>query len=182
MDTGRRMARKPNDATEGSMDELQAPGSVFRKSFLRICRDLDETSSSSEAMLSGRWKIVEREGGVFEVYREWDDRSTEPPFATFNWLDHALLYVAVAPLTFRPPVYEAVQEGSKHLLLCAGQEVGTFRWEPDETMDFLNVAAALVRDPSALAYLLQAAGPSVIEVVGRLLHQRMGEPRQETEG
>jgi hypothetical protein len=174
MDKGQRMARKPNGDTEGSMDELQAPGSVFRKSFLRICRDLDETSSSCEAMLSGQWRIVEREDGLFDVYREWDDQSTEPPFATFKRPDHALLLVAVAPHTIRPPVYEVIQEGSKHLLFCVGQEVGTFQWEPDEIVDILNVAAQLVRNPSALAYCLQAAGPSVIEVVGRLLYERMG--------
>lgn len=43
------------------------------------------------------------------------------------------------------------------------------------TVDFLelNVAGYLVRNPAALALLLEAAGPSAMEAVGRLLYRRL---------
>lgn len=153
------------------------PDTVFRKSFLETFHERDESAGSCAAMLSGRWKIVEREGGVhgygfFEVFREWEDELTEQPYATFQFRDHALLLAAIAPIFDQPPIYEAGEGTNQVPLYCEGRMVGEFKWAPDELVDILNVAAHLVRSPSALALLLEAAGPSTIDAVGRLLHQR----------
>jgi hypothetical protein len=150
---------------------MKKPENVFKGGFLETYGRRDESSSSSEAVLSGRWKIVERDGTI-ALFREWENESIDPPFATFHLLDHALLFAAVAPASTRPPDYETAEEGDGVFLFCDGREVGRLRWGDAEIVDVLNVAAYLVRNPAALALLLEAAGPSALEAAGRLLYQR----------
>jgi hypothetical protein len=152
---------------------MKEPESVFKGRFLKTILRRDESDSASEAELSGRWTIVERkEARTFELFREWEVESTDKPFATFRSLDHALLFAAIAPASSRAAVYEGSDEEEGWAIFCEGREVGELRWRDDEILDVLNVAGYLVRNPPALAFLLEAAGPSAIEAAGRLLYQR----------
>jgi hypothetical protein len=151
----------------------QSPSSVFNDHFLELFGRRDESCSSSEAELSGRWKIVEREG-AFELYRQWEGAASDPPFATFHRLEHALLFAAMAPAASRTPVYQGnrASEDDRNSIFCGGDEVGTVRWFDQEIVNVLNVGAYLVRNPLALALLLEAAGPSALAAVGRLLFEQ----------
>lgn len=157
---------------------MKEPGSVFRVDFLKTIIQVDEPDSASEAQLSGRWRIEERDK-TFELFREWEDESTGKPFATFKNRDHALLLAGIARASSVVPVYEGGGKENGWTIFCDGREVGEFQWRDDEILEVMNVAGYLVRNPPALANLLEAAGPSAIEAVGRLLYQRImrNEPR-----
>ena len=150
---------------------MNRSGNVFKGKFLKAFRRRDESYSSSEALHSGRWKIVETEGS-FDLFQEWADEASDRPFATFRSRDHALLFAGLAAALAQTPVYEGSYKESCVLVNCDGREVGKLLSGDDEVLDVLNVGGYLVRNPSALAYLLEAAGPSVMEAVGRLLYQR----------
>lgn len=171
-------------ATSEPTPEPQAGGpGPFSREFLTLLEATDDGPTAAEAETFGPWEVHEL-GERFGVFREWDrtrlDAGLDPvPTGLFLSRYHALLCAAVLGGLYTDPVYRVEGEPTPRgypLLALSGdrwvQPAGWVPWPEDRLAQALDVAAALVRTPQALASLLEAAGPTNLKLAMEVLHHR----------
>ncbi|HEX4963846.1 MAG TPA: hypothetical protein VF173_23680 [Thermoanaerobaculia bacterium] len=151
---------------------------AFTRAFLKRLAERDEPPVAGEADMAGPWHVEEMEGG-FGLFRQGESLSRESrPTAVFTerWL--ALLAAAVLPGTGRDGAYllakESDPDGFAVKEAGSGEAVGYIALFDEALLDGLNVAAALVRAPVSLAFLLEGAGQVALERAGAILDETVG--------
>ena len=158
---------------------------AFEPDFLRDLAQRGEVSTAPDAEMQGPWKVSPMPGKRFGVFREWEGPGSEGaesdvPEAVFEHREHALLAAAVLPSTGREPLFDLDSEKTPEGYAIDSvwgdrwvTRVGRLRcFHPDVTQA-LHVVESVIRSPVALANLLEAAGPSALEMVGRILRRRL---------
>lgn len=147
---------------------------------------------STEAEAAGYRRVV-AVGDRWGLFRTWDDPGDgDRPVAIFTERWAALLASAVwvpqarAPLMRLDPL--ATSAGFRIWPSCEMAEgvenrpLGWFQSFNQPAERALMLAAALVRDPEALASLLEAAGVEAVEQAVRILRRRLRDRTAETSG
>lgn len=170
---------------------------AFDRSFLDDLARRGEVASAQDAEMSGPWTVKPMSGNRFGVFRDWEEPGAEgngggdtatgdDPEAVFDHREHALLAAAVLPATGRDPFFKLNPidrpEGYGVESVWGDRWVGTVgriqRFQP-EIIDALHVAEAVVRSPVSLAHLLEAAGPTALELAGRILRRKAAEATED---
>jgi hypothetical protein len=169
---------------------------AFTADFLNRLDEAGEPDGAHEADAAGPWAVrpVSYRGGTgFALLREWESlEAGDVPCAIFRRREAALLAAAVLPATGREPLFRLDTEPDADgfpLLACpaagdasgaraagaaqASLPAGHLRDFDESLAGALHVAAALVRSPTALARLLEAAGHVALEQAGRILDRRI---------
>jgi hypothetical protein len=166
------MRSKRDRSTLSPVDSTNA----FEEGFLAALDRLDEPVTAAEAEAAGPWSVVplpDDDGwGVFR--RGESPQTSDVPVARFRRRETALLAAAVLPGTGRDPLlrmaFDADDRGYA-LIGSSGEVAGHLRLFDENLRDSLHVAECLVRNPEALARLLEAAGGLALRETGRLLRQ-----------
>jgi hypothetical protein len=151
------------------------PTNALSNEFLDLLREQDEPVLSTEGETMGPWEL-RREADDWTLYRLWE--STEHgdrPEASFQHRDVGLLFLAVWPAVGRDPVFRLAVERTRggFSVESGAAEVGRLRTFNDELLYAAHVAACVVRSPTALAALFEAAGPVVQEKAGQILGRKL---------
>lgn len=159
------------DRTEGAV------ANAFSPEFLALLRQLPEPSTAAEAEMAGPWKMVPVAQGE-GLFRSWEDPAAgDEPFALFPERETALLFLSVLPLFAQEARFRgtgSAADGAKGVRIQRdGVEVGWCQVFSENLFFAAHLAEALARSPWALAAVMQAAGPLVIEQVGRILRAEM---------
>lgn len=170
---------------------------VFAPEFLdRVGKRESQPVTTAEAAWAGPWR-VEPHGEEFAVLRE----SGGEPEAVTEVRETALLLAAIFPVVGRDPLYRlergeearqvddednADQEEPIEAFLQDGDDgrrggalktvlgpVGWLRALDEGVAEALSVAEYLLRSPTALAFLLEAAPVETLEQAGAILARRM---------
>jgi len=160
------------------------PANAFDPAFLALLRQRDEPAGALEAETGGDWFVEGLSTGGFALYRNWQSWSAgHAPAGIFAAESDALLAAAVRPAMGRDPLFfqDSLPTSDGYFLLRAvrgsreGLRVaGALRHVEEATLPDLNLAAYLARHPQALALILEAGGPGVIETTGEILAVRLG--------
>ncbi len=165
----------------------RASGEVFGADLLALLARSDGDEDTTEAEAAGCRKVVAM-GGWWGLYRAWDEpEEGDHPVAVFAERPVALLAAAVWEAQARSPLVRLDPTGTPEgfLLWGAARTSGSNTEEPlgwlpnfdPQLGAALGLAAALVRDPEALATLLEAAGAEAVTQVDRILRRRaVGRP------
>ena len=150
---------------------------VFVPEFLQqVCERETPPITAAEATWAGPWRVEQR-GEEFAVIRE----SGGEPEAVTELRETALLLAAVLPVIGRDPLYclerEETERPEVTLKTVHGDRgfttVGRLRSIHEGLVEPLNVAEYLLRSPTALAFLLEAAPFETLEQAGAVLARRM---------
>lgn len=150
------------------------PTNAFEETFLAAIDQVDEPVTAAEAEAAGPWVLLAMPGGEWGVFRRGQSAERDAPVASFRRRETALLAAAVLPGTGRDPRYRLALEPDARgyaLTIPVGEEAGHTRLFDENLRDALHVAECLVRNPEALARLLEAAGGVALRETGRLLRQ-----------
>ncbi len=158
-----------------------AKRNVFAPEFLQCAREREPPPiTATEARWAGPWKIQAHQGSFF-VVRE----SGGEPEAVTELHETALLLAAVLPIAGRNPRYWLEREsidGKSTIVLktvrgptSGAVAAGELRAYHRDLVEPLSVAEYLLRSPSALALLLEAAPFETLEQAGAVLARRMSE-------
>jgi len=197
---------------QSTQDGSTPVANAFELSFLHALTRRGEVATASEAEMTGPWKICRLPDDRYGLFRDWEEPGDggnghasggaggsgqsgsearpDVPEAVFRHRAHALLAAAVLPATGREPLFKLDsrdRSGGFAVEAVWGDRwatlVGRLRCFHPEVTDALHVAETVVRSPAALAYLLEAAGPTALELAGRLLSERLRErPSEDGEG
>lgn len=175
------MPSTPDPNSLSSATPASGPGNAFHPAFLEALGQLGDAPSGSEAELSGPWRVRPSDGG-FAVLRQFEDEGAgDVPEAVFEHREHALLLAAVLAAVGREPTFRLQPSKSEEgfaIDAVWGQRwvntVGRLQRFQPEVVEALQLADALVRSPIALAHLLEAAGPTALELAGRILSRHLG--------
>jgi hypothetical protein len=168
---------------QGSDDRTPSLPNAFFPSFLQRFLERDEPPNAGESDVAGPWHIEEVPGLGFGLFREGESLARGfHPQAVFpdRWL--ALIAAAMLPGTGRDPLFCLAKEPDDQgygVLLDDGSEVGHFVLFDEDLLEGMNNAAALLRSPASLAWLLEAAGPVTLERSGAILEERVAEESSE---
>ncbi len=164
-------------------DDPKPPPNAFDPDFLNSLRGKDDPPGALEAEMDGEWFVEAGPTGGYALYRSWQSRiGGHRPVALFTRLEDALLAAAVRPAAGRDPLFvqdlEPTDDG--YFLLRAlidslrpPSVVGALSHLEDSMLTALNLAAWLARHPLALALILEAGGPTTIQMTGEILHFRL---------
>ncbi len=148
---------------------------VFSPEFLEQVSEREPTPiTASEATWAGPWRVEPR-GEEFAVVRE----SGGEPVVVTERRETALLITAVLPATGRDQLYwlDRQGEGGIALRTVRGRHGSVTAARLDHEIrglaESLNVAEYLLRSPTALAFLLEAAPFETLEQAGAVLARRM---------
>ena len=168
--------RHRNESTSPSLSPLD---NVFSPAYLARLRERDEVLTAGEAEYAGPWRCeaVPGKPGAIAVLRTWEslDRGDVPE--AIVWQEEtALLLAAILPLVAREALFHlSEEEEAEGFPITAvygeqGAQVAGWlrRYEPG-LVEALHLAEALVRNPQALAGLLQASGGGATEQIGCIL-------------
>lgn len=176
------------DKKDCSSTPRTVPGNAFHPEYLkRLQAREDSPVAAIEAETRGPWQVVELppggSGGTrdaraerWAVLRAWETPGEVEPCGVFRFREHALLWAAALEV--------AARRGNVAVGLSrdeAGHEVE--EWTADEGCRLVGhttlwdeplgaafqVLEALWRCPDALARVLDAGGPYLVELVGRRL-------------
>jgi len=150
------------------------PTNAFEETFLSAIDQLDEPMTAAEAEAAGPWALLAMPSGDWGVFRRGQSAARDLPVASFRRRETALLAAAVLPGTGRDPQYRLAVEPDARgyaLTVPSGEAAGHARLFDENLRDALHVAECLVRNPEALARLLEAAGGVALRETGRLLRQ-----------
>lgn len=145
----------------------------------------DGEEDTTEAEAAGCRKVA-KVGGWWGLFRAWDEpEEGDPPVAVFTERAAALLAAAVWEARARAPLVCMDPTGTPEgfLVWAASPTIDSKADEPlgwvpifdPHLGQALALAAALVRDPEALATLLEAAGAEAVDQVDRILRRRLGD-------
>jgi hypothetical protein len=153
-------------------------GNAFTVEFLKRLDEVGEPDGAHEADVAGPWVIqpVRYRGAPgFAVLREWESLTAgDVPYAVFGRREMALLAAAVLPATGRELLFRlGTEPDADGFPLLAPLAAGHLRDFDEALAGALHLAAALVRSPEALAWLLEAAGHVALEQAGRILDRRI---------
>lgn len=164
-------------------DDPKLPPNAFDPDFLDGLQSKDDPPGAVEAEMDGEWFVEADSTGGYALYRSWQSRIRgHRPVALFTRLQDALLAAAVRPATGREPLLfqdtEPTADG--YFLLRALLDpfqppavVGALAHLEDSMLAALNLASWLARHPLALALILEAGGPTTIQMTGEILHFRL---------
>src|ERR1700688_3226169 len=173
-----------------SSESDRRQGNAFNVEFLQRMDEIGEPDGAHEADVAGPWAVrpVLYHGGTgFAVLREWESlrekgaggagtgNAPDVPYAVFRRRELALLTAAVLPATGRELLFrlDTEPDADGFPVIASVTPSGHLR-DFDESLAFaLHLAAAMVRSPVALAWLLEAAGHVALEQAGRILDQRV---------
>lgn len=148
------------------------PENAFDPGFLACLHERDDPPDALAAECGGAWNLLPWDGSTSGVFRPWEDADRDLPRASF--LDEAAAHLAVAvlPGLGSEPTF-AFEGGPDDLGRFAirrrGEHCGQMMLFDETWLMAMNVAAGLARSPAALAHLLEAAGPTAVELAGRCL-------------
>ena len=157
---------------------------AFHPDFLRKRQEReDEPTAALEAEARGPWMVFERALPVddldaerYEVYRAWEDPRTDRPAATFRDRELAYLYAAAQEIGGRGPAIRCsdrhTDKGHEVLQWVANGEpevVGHIVIYDQDVLPVFQVLETLLRAIEPLAQVLDAAGSSIVELLGRRL-------------
>ena len=148
---------------------------AFSSSFLHRFEECDEPPHAGEADVAGPWFVEPIPVFGFGLFRAGESLTRGfRPAAVFpdRWL--ALAAAAVLPGTGRDPLLRLSKEADPDgyaATLDDGAVVGRCELFDENLLDGMNQAAALLRSPWSLAYLLEAAGPLALERCGMILER-----------
>jgi hypothetical protein len=151
------------------------PLNAFRKDYLDAVQDQDEPSTSREAETAGPFSLVEQ-NGMIALYRAWESAEAgDAPLALFQHRDTALLFQALWPALGRGIIFKLRPDAtpSGFGLEEEGQLVGILRSFDPEAILAGHFLSFLARTPQSLALLLEAAGPTAQQHIGRILGARV---------
>ena len=157
---------------------------AFSPAYLARLRERDDSLTAAEAELAGPWKIEPVPGrpGAVAILRIWEDLAAgDSPVGVLWHLETAQLLSVLLPAIDREPLFhleeQVTAEGFPLVAVYGeqGPQVAGWldRYEP-RWAEGLHLLEAIVRSPWALAILLEAAGPSAEEQVGRIRARRQG--------
>jgi hypothetical protein len=155
---------------------------AFSPTYLDRLRERDDVLTAAEAEFAGPWKIepVPGKPGAVAVLRQWEDLAAgDPPVAVLWHEETARLVAVLLSIVDREPLFHLEEEVTSegYPLVAVYGEQGPqvagwlFRNEP-RWVEALHLLEAIIRSPSALADLLEAAGPGAEELVGRIRARR----------
>jgi hypothetical protein len=159
-----------------SRHSIPASQNAFSPAFLHRIGERDEPSAAGEADVAGPWHVEEMSAG-FGLFRLGESRERGfDAYAVFRdrWL--AVLAAAVLPGTGRDSVFLLEKEADAAgfaVTDASGAVAGHVALFDEALVDALNVAAAVVRLPGSLAYLLEAAGQVALERAGAILDEQI---------
>lgn len=156
--------------------EPEPPVRVFTDEALARLRLRDEPPTAAEAELCGPWWVRRLAGdGGFGLFRRGDEEAGEAPFAVFVQRHVALLAAAALPGIGRDESFRVHPEAAAGVypVLRGGVEVGAVGVFLAELATSLQALELVARSPTALALLLEAAGPTALERAGRELGLRL---------
>ena len=128
---------------------------------------------AAEAQYGGPWEPRRLDDGSYGLFRIWESEADTEPYAKFTDLESARIFASVLP-TFGRKLYRlGTNAGPAGFLItvAGGGPVGAMREHNADVVQAANVAVDLTLRPPALAGLLEAAGPTTLEAVGRLLYE-----------
>ena len=150
---------------------------VFAPEFLEQAFEREPPPiTGPEAAWAGPWR-VEPHGEEFAVVR----KSSGEPVAVTERRETALLITAVLPATGRDQMYWLDRQGKGGIALKTVRgrhgsvSAGRLHHEIRGLAEALSVAEHLLRSPTALAFLLEAAPFETLEQTGAVLARRMSE-------
>ncbi len=150
---------------------------AFSPTFLEAFMERDEPPTAGEADVAGPWLVEPIPALGFGLFRAGESLARGfRPAATFPDRSLALLAAAVLPGTGRDALLRLNKQPDAlgyGVVLDDGEVVGHLELFDEPLLDALNVAAALVRSPWSLAWLLEAAGPLALERCGAILDERV---------
>jgi len=160
------------------------PRNAFHPEFLRRRQEReDEPAAALEAEARGPWMVFERALPVddhdaerYEVYRVWEDPRKDRPAATFRDRELAYLYAAAQEIGGRGPVIRCsdrhTDRGHEVVHWVAEGEpevVGHIVIYDQDVLPVFQVLETMLRAIEPLAQVLDAAGSSIVELLGRRL-------------
>lgn len=148
---------------------------AFTQEYLVAIHNDDEPVHAAEAELAGPWRIVKQEG-QFALYREWEGPELgDEPFLVTRDITIAKIFQLALQVSARHSLFQSgtVAEPSGFPVLSEGHAVAHTRLFHQDALPSAHTLSCLVRSPSALAALIELAGPLTQEAVGRLLNQRL---------
>lgn len=154
---------------------VHSVSNAFSREFLSLLQELPEPETAEAADLAGPWKLIALDEG-FGLFREWESpEAGDSPLVELANRDTGLLFLAVVSALARETSFRAssVPEEAGFAIRHHGEAVGHSRVFNDGLLFAAHVAEGLARSPWAMATLLQAAGPLVIEQVGKILGQEV---------
>ena len=160
-------------------------GEVFSADLLTLLARSDGEEDTTEAEAAGCRKVA-KVGAWWGLFRTWEEpEEGDQPVAVFTERPAALLAAAVWESRARAPLVRMDPTGTPEgfLVWAASSRIDSKADEPLGWVPIFDVqlgqalalAAALVRDPEALATLLEAAGPEAVDQVDRILRRRLGD-------
>ncbi len=151
------------------------PSNAFHEHFLRQAERHDEPPTATEAEFAGPWQSQPSAHGR-TLLRSWEDpQRGDRPFATFTDEQTAQLALALLPARGRLATYRlnTQPDAEGFLLHREGQPIGHLTHYDEHFVEALSAVEALIKNPVALANLLQAAGPTALEQTGRILSRQV---------
>jgi len=162
---------------ESNTPSVQSVPNAFSSSFLERFLERDEPPTAGEADAAGPWHIEEVPGRGFGLFRAGERSARRgKPVAVFShrWL--ALIAAAVLPGTGRDPLLLLDPDPDANgfrLTLVDRSVVGHFQLFDENLRDGMNNAVSLLCLPVSMAWLLEAAGPLMLERCGAILDERV---------
>jgi hypothetical protein len=160
---------------QATIDPISSPppANAFATEFLSRLSEQDEPPQALAAELSGPWAVRRLSAG-FGVFRSWESPlAGDLPRATFADRSLALLAAAVMPgLGYGGLFYLEPEHGPEGFAVYERDALcGHLQYFDEALVTAMNLAVELVRSPEALALLLRAAGPTVLNLTGRRLQR-----------
>jgi len=172
--------RATQDCIRPSKSSSSAPATVFTPAFLECIRRLNNPPTARQAALSGPWEVEpvwsEEHGRQFGVTRRDEPFSKGGKiFGVFPARETALQMAAVLKAVGAPVTLQLNANGHRlGYALHDGQEfLGHLSRDEPRLLPHLHLARSLMADPDGLAALMEAAGPEVLAILGRILHRRL---------
>ncbi|HRC86961.1 MAG TPA: hypothetical protein PK413_15235 [Thermoanaerobaculia bacterium] len=148
------------------------PPNAFSQEFLSRLRREDDPAGAAEAELAGPWRVLAMTERTHGVFRSWE-RAEEGDLPRCVFEDPALAELAASllPVLSREPSFRLTNHATieGYALEREGQVCGRTRIWDDAFVQAMSLVDRLARSPEALGRLLEVAGPTVLELVGRRL-------------
>ncbi len=156
-------------------DRPAEPLNAFTQDYLAAVRRRNDPSTAREAETAGPFKLVEQKD-MLALYRAWESpEGGDLPLAQFRERQTALLFQALWPALGRHEIMVLRPDPTAlgFNLESEGQVVGSLRSFDPEAVLGAHFLSFLARTPHSLALLVEAAGPTAQQLVGRLLGARV---------
>lgn len=166
-------------ATTGS--RAPVPENAFDSGFLAGLRDRDDPPEALAAECGGAWTLRSWEESEFGLFRSWEEPLADLPRASFLDETAAHLAAAVLPSLGNEPIYRfegGPDDRGRFAIRRRGDYCGQMMLFDESWLAAMNLAAELARSPVALAHLLEAAGPTAVELAGRCLCRAVGKAKE----